>query len=119
LDTRTKIIDAAQAARVAQSGATIVSGYFDPMVASHAERLAALKHPGEPLLILITTPPDPILSPRARAELVAGLAIVDYVCDVPDGITPHISLDHEHAQRLTQLIGRVHARQRAASEHDG
>jgi hypothetical protein len=115
LDTRTKIIGGAQAARIAQSGATIVRGYFDPMVASHAERLAALKRPGEPLLILIATPPDPILSARARAELVAGLAVVDYVCDAPDGLTPHISLDREHAERLTQLIGQVHARQRAAS----
>jgi hypothetical protein len=85
------------------------------MVASHAERLAALKPPGEALLVLIATPPDPILSARARAELVAGLAVVDYVCDAPDGIAAHISLDQEHAERLTQLIGHVHARQRAAS----
>ena len=115
MDTRSKIIDAGQAARIAESGATVVSGYFDPMVASHAERLAALKPAGQLLLILITTPPDPILSARARAELVAGLAVVDYVCDAPDGVPPHISLDREHAERLTQLIGQVHARQRAAS----
>jgi hypothetical protein len=115
LDTRTKIIDAAQAASIAQSGATVVSGSFDPMVASHAERLAALKRPGEPLLVLITTPPHPILDNRARAQLVAGLAVVDYVCDEPRGLVAQISLDREHAERLTQLIEHVHARQRATS----
>jgi bifunctional ADP-heptose synthase (sugar kinase/adenylyltransferase) len=119
LDTRTKIVDAAQAARIAQSGATVVSGSFDPMVASHAERLAALKRQGAPLLVLITTPPNPILDNRARAQLVAGLAVVDYVCDAPDGpapgISPDISLDREHAERLAQLIEHVHARQRATS----
>jgi hypothetical protein len=115
LDTRTKIIDAAQAARIAQAGATVVSGSFDPMVASHAERLAALKRPDTPLLVLITTPPNPILDNRARAQLVAGLAVVDYVCDEPGGLTAHISLDQEHAERLAQLIEHVHARQRATS----
>ena len=43
LDTREKVIDAAQAARIAASGATVISGYFDPLIASHAERLAELK----------------------------------------------------------------------------
>ncbi len=85
------------------------------MVASHAERLAALKRPDTPLLVLITTPPEPILDNRARAQLVAGLAVVDYVCDQPGGIAPQISLDQEHAERLAQLIGHVHARQRATS----
>lgn len=115
MDTRTKIIDAAHAARIAQAGATVVSGSFDPMVASHAERLAALKRPGEPLLVLISTPPNPILDNRARAQLVAGLAVVDYVCDEPDGLAADVSLDREHAERLAQLIEHVHARQRATS----
>jgi hypothetical protein len=115
LDSRTKIIDAAQAAGIAQSGATVVSGSFDPMVASHAERLAALKQEGRPLLVLITTPPSPILDSRARAQLVAGLAAVDYVCDEPGNLAPQVALDQEHADRLTRLIEHVHARQRAAS----
>jgi hypothetical protein len=115
LDTRTKIIDAAQAAGIAQGGATIVSGYFDPMVASHAQRLAEFKRKGVPLLVLIATPPNPILDNRARAQLVAGLAVVDYVCDEPGGIQPQVSLDQEHAERLAQLIDHVHSRQRAAS----
>ena len=115
MDTRTKIIDAAHAARIAQTGATVVSGFFDPMIASHAERLAKLKHEGTPLLVLIATPPEAILPALARAQLIAGLSVVDYVCDAPDGIAPQIHLEDEHAELLTQLIDHVHARQRAAS----
>ena len=115
MDTRTKIIDAAQAARVAQSGATVVSGYFDPMVAYHAQRLATLKQPGKPLLVLIATPQDAILPALARAQLVAGLSVVDYVCEPPVGLAPAIHLEEEHAELLTNLIHHVHARQRAAS----
>jgi len=115
LDTRTKIIDADHAARIAEAGATVVSGYFDPMIASHAERLATLKRPAAPLLVLITTPPDPILSALARAQLVAGLSVVDYVCDAPGGLAPEFALEAEHAGLLTQLIDHVHTRQRAAS----
>jgi hypothetical protein len=115
LDTRTKIIDASQAARIAQCGATVVSGYFDPMIASHAQRLAALKQSGTPLLVLISTPPEAILPALARAQLVAGLSVVDYVCDAPDGLAPAIHLEAEHAELLTNLIHHVHARQRAAS----
>jgi hypothetical protein len=117
LDTRTKIIDAAQAARVAREGATTVSGHFDPLVAFHAEQLAALKENGRPLLILITTPPEPILPALARAQLVAGLAAVDYVCDawVPGEIVPQVSLEDQHSERRADLIRHVHSRQRAAS----
>src|SRR5579864_1425611 len=115
MDTRTKIIDAARARLIASQGAIVVSGYFDPLVASHAERLAELKNEDAPLLVLIATPADAILPPRARAELVAGLAVVDYVCETADGVAPHLSLEREHTERLAQLIEQVHARQRAAS----
>jgi len=115
LDTRTKIIDAVQAARIAQAGATVVSGFFDPMIASHAERLVTLKQEGTPLLVLVATPPDAILPALARAQLVAGLSVVDYVCDAPDGLTPQVHLEGEHTELLTKLIDHVHARQRAAS----
>jgi len=115
LDTRTKIVDAAQAVHLANGGATVVSGYFDPMFASHAERLASLKRDGEPLLVLISTPPDPILPAAARAQLVAGLSVVDYVCDTPNDLAPQIALEDEHAQLLARLIEHVQARQRAAS----
>ena len=115
MDTRTKIIDAAQAARIAQAGATVVSGFFDPMIATHAERLTTLKREGTPLLVLIASPQEAILPALARAQLVAGLSVVDYVCDALGGLTPQIHLEEEHAEQLTRLIDHVHARQRAAS----
>jgi bifunctional ADP-heptose synthase (sugar kinase/adenylyltransferase) len=115
VDTRTKIVPLAEAQRIAAAGATIVSGYFDPLLASHAERLQSLKREGAPLLVLIADPGDPILPVRARAELVAGLAVVDYVVESVNGLTPHVRLEQEHGQLLDELIEHVHARQRAAS----
>ena len=93
----------------------MVSGYFDPVLASHAERLAGLKRDGAPLLVLIATPEDPILPARARAELVAGLAVVDHVAEIVEGPMPHVRLETEDRTRLGELIERVAARQKAAS----
>ena len=115
MDTRTKIIGASKAAELAQSGASIVSGYFDPVTAAVAERLAQLKQAGVPLVVLIRTPPGAILPARARAELVAGLAVVDYVCEGGEALEPSVALEAEHSRNLAALTGRVHARQRAAS----
>ena len=55
-----------------------------------------------PLLVLIATPPDPILPALARAQLVAGLAAVDYVCDswLPGEFQPRVSLEQQHAEGL-------------------
>jgi glycerol-3-phosphate cytidylyltransferase-like family protein len=115
MDTRTKIVPLTDAQGIAARGATVVSGYFDPLLASHAERLQNLKREGKPLLVLIADPGHPILPSRARAELAAGLAVVDYVVESNHGLTPHVRLEQEHDQRLDQLIEHVHARQRAAS----
>lgn len=115
MDTRSKIVDDTQAREIAASGATVVSGYFDPLVASHADRLSELKREGSPLLVLIATPRHPILPARARAELVAGLSVVDHVAEAAAGLTPQIRLEQEDEGRLKNLIEHVHARQRAAS----
>ncbi len=115
MDTREKIIDAAQAARIAASGATVVSGYFDPLIASHAGRLAELKTEGSKLLVLIATPRHAILPAAARAELVAGLRAVDYVSEAADGLNAQIHLEEEDDQRYRALLQHVHARQKAAS----
>lgn len=104
-----------EAQRIADRGATIVSGYFDPLLASHAERLQSLKREGTPLLVLIADPGNPILPARARAELVAGLAVVNHVSESGNGLTAHVQLDREHEKCLDALIERVHTRQRAAS----
>ena len=91
-----------------------MSGYFDPLVASHAERLASLKT-GAKLLVLIATPDNAILPAAARAELVAGLRAVDYVTELADGLTPQIRLEQEDAERFSGLLKHVHARQKCAS----
>jgi len=113
VDTRQKIVDRAEAARIAAEGATVVSGYFDPVLASHAERLAALKSSG-PLLIAIVSRPDSILPARARAELVAGLRVVDYVVESDEGLAASTRLEQEDTARLAKLIAHVHARQAAS-----
>jgi len=66
------------------------------------------------MLVVIATPENAILPARARAELVASLAAVDYVTEACGGLTPQVRLEHEHETRLEALIEHVHARQRAA-----
>lgn len=113
MDTREKIVSTARAAEVA--GATIVSGYFDPLLASHAARLEELKRDGSPLIVLIASAPDSILPARARAELVAGLRAVDYVVESAEGLAAGVHLEEEDRAKLDALIAHVHSRQQAAS----
>lgn len=56
-----------------------VTGHFDPLLAEHVRRLAQSRKPGQLLVVQVTNPPHPLLAQRARAELVAALAMVDYV----------------------------------------
>jgi len=80
LDTRTKIVSAEQARSLRDSQSTrFYAGHFDPLLAAHARVLGAIAAPGQQLIVEVTNPPAPLLSQRARAELVAGLACVDYV----------------------------------------
>ena len=113
MDTREKIIDAAQAARIAQDGAVVVSGYFDPMTAGLAERLVQLKQNGKLLLVLIRTPGDAILPARARAQLVAALRVVDVVCDEQLTLDVAHKLETEHRRQFARLVAHVHQRQKA------
>ena len=80
-----------------------------------AGRVGESSGAGRVLLVAIAEPESPILPARARAELVAGLAVVDYVVESTEGLTPGTRLEKEDEQRLTDLIAHVHARQRAAS----
>jgi hypothetical protein len=103
MDTRQKIVDASQAAAIVAAGATVVSGYFDPLLASQAARLVELKPKGKKLLVLIADPKNPILPTAARAQLVASLAVVDYVTELT-GPAPYIHLEQEHAASLANLL---------------
>ena len=89
LDTRSKILDAVPSD--ARQTKTIL-GYFDPMHAGHARRLLELSGSDNQLTVIIADPPEPILSSRARAELVAALGCVKYViagASAADGL-PHV-----------------------------
>ena len=99
LDTRSKIVDTEEVLRRV-NGRPIqwVSGYFDPLLAEHARRLRQMRTPGTALAVVIENPPHPLLAQRARAELVAALAAVDYV--VLEGEVTH--------QRLEDLPIREH-----------
>jgi bifunctional ADP-heptose synthase (sugar kinase/adenylyltransferase) len=85
MDTRTKIIEPeCAAARLeelrGQGGTvTVVTGYFDVLVAAHVQRLREVGSAPGTLFVMVFDPPAPLLGARARAELVAALAMVDYV----------------------------------------
>lgn len=119
MDSRSKILTAEEArARVAAlSSGLLVSGYFDPVLAAHAARLAGLCDPGRRLVVLIEDPPEPILPARARAELVAALRGVDtVVLPAPDGtaaLAATVKLAAEDAERTAAFEAHVHRRQTA------
>jgi len=122
VDTRSKIIsvDSLDDLRRRASRLKVVTGHFDPLLAAHARRLAALKQPGETLVVVITEPDRPLLPAPARAELVAALAVVDCVmlagADLeqllarlkPDELVREEAADEA---RRADLIRRVHGRQ--------
>jgi hypothetical protein len=107
VDTRTKISDRAP------ENARVVSGYFDPLLAWHVRRLAALKKEGTPLLVLIEEPPDPVLPARARAELVAALSVTDHVMLASERTpAPSVRLVDEERSAYAALIERIQAHRR-------
>ncbi len=127
MDTRTKVIgaeaafEAARRVRASGKRVKLVTGYFDPLLAAHARRLREFADPGSALFVAICEPAHPILPARARAELVAALAMVDYVIlaeapasdGFPDGLEPD-ETEREEAvdERLTEdLIRHVQSRQ--------
>ncbi len=119
MDTRTKIVSP----QAAPTGATVVTGTFDVIRAQDARELAAIRarHPERPLLAVILPLADAWLPQRARAELVAGLRMVDYVLNPDDGpletllasLQPAevVRLETVHADRKRQLMEHVHRRQ--------
>ena len=127
MDTRDKIIDyeraAALATKLRADGAsiTVVTGYFDVLVAEHVRRLREVAGEAAKLFVVVLDPPAPVLAARARAEMAAALAMVDYV--VPAGnqgaegllsrfadseIVREESADLLRAERLSQHVQRRH-----------
>ena len=80
LDTRSKIVPLPEIQeRLQDHTARWISGHFDPLLAEHVGLLREARTPGSLLVVEVTNPARPLLSQRARAELVAALSIVDYV----------------------------------------
>jgi len=125
VDTRRKIVGAGEAANIAAGGATVVSGYFDPLIAWHARWLAGFKKPARPLLVLIAMPEHPILPAGARAELVASLRVVDHVAEFSaelihmlDGASI-IRIENQDRELFQDLLELVHSRQNGAPAEPG
>lgn len=121
MDTRSKIIDDARAGelRTDHPEMRFVTGYFDVLVPSQVrtlQQLASGETPDEcrPLMAVVVDPPAPLLNARARAELAAGLAVIDYVLLAsgvkPEWLTDAVSLEAEHEGSRQNLIAHVHRR---------
>lgn len=123
LDTRTKILTLEQALALPGDQVLLVTGHFDVLQAANARELARLRDSNSSgaLLIAVTDPPNPLLAPRARAEMVAAFAMVDYVVSLEDhqvdsflAAFPRdrtVRLEAAHQQRMRELIEHVHRRQ--------
>lgn len=127
VDTRTKILNAEAAVAMAREFArpfTVFTGHFDVMLAEDAGALEAARNEScaRTLMVLVTTPPEPVLSVRARAEMAAALRVVDYVVIAEDGPGPEALLatlapdrtvraETAHQKRSIQLVEHVHRRQ--------
>ena len=116
MDTREKIVDARAAAQIKSNGATVVTGYFDPLIAWHARWLANFKKPGKALMILIATPENAILPVRARQELVASLAVVDHVAEFSEELAASaVRLESQDRELFRDLLELVHGRNSTAA----
>ena len=121
MDTRSKIIALDEAAAIAGDlrgrGALLkmVTGYFDVLTVDLVRRLREISGEGI-LLAAVLDPPGALLASRARAELAAGLSVIDYVLSIPgDG------LDHAFKEIRPDAIVREETadlrRQAALMEH--
>lgn len=109
MDTRSKIVPLHELPERLQNRAQWVSGHFDPLLAEHVRQLQQARQWDNPLVVEITNPPQPLLSQRARAELVAALSIVDYVvfgngatapdAEVTDRFIHHVLQRHRQEQK--------------------
>jgi bifunctional ADP-heptose synthase (sugar kinase/adenylyltransferase) len=117
VDTRNKILSRDAALRLPPP-LTLVTGYFDILRADHARDLqqARDRSPSQPLLVMVLTGLRPVLNPRARAELVAALRMVDYVVTADDGDRESLIEALEPAQ-LVRLEAADQCRARQLMEH--
>jgi len=104
VDTRQKI----SASLAGQHAATLVTGFFDPLTAPEAARLAAL---GPDLTVAVLDAPEALLPLGARAELVAALRTVARVTTgAPPTADRVIDLTAEHLASRQALAERIVSR---------
>lgn len=95
VDTRIKILDRAAAVHVARElrekgkRLVVVTGYFDVLLADAVRRLQS-RAGDHALMAIVLEPSNPILTISARAELVAALRVIDYVCPATDADTEQL-----------------------------
>jgi bifunctional ADP-heptose synthase (sugar kinase/adenylyltransferase) len=125
LDTRNKIIRVEEAAALAggEKRITVVTGSFDVLLAGHIRELddARASDPDALLLVAVVAPEHPLVEARGRAEMVAALAMVDYVVSLEDHEMERflaafreermVRLEAAHKQRLRELKEHVERRQ--------
>ena len=125
MDTRTKIITPEQACALARDtqNAALVTGHFDVLLAAHIRELNGVGDSlaDAVLFVALGTPEQPLLDAHARAEMVAALAMVDYVVSLEDRQMESllaafpaeriVRLEASHEQRMRELIQHVHRRQ--------
>jgi hypothetical protein len=114
VDTRAKIVSA-EAVRA--SVPVAVAGYFDVLTGDLVRELRAIRdrHPATPLLAIVLPCPDALLEQRARAELAAALAVIDYVLiaetEDSEALASHV-IHLEEADRERNRRLRDHVRSR-------
>ena len=115
MDTRSKIIASEQAQeQLGGKPARWVTGSFDPLLAEHVRRLRQYATQGQLLVVEVTNPAKPLLPQHARAELVAALAMVDFVVLANNGATPHTPDDASITERFIEHVLRRHRAEGAA-----
>jgi bifunctional ADP-heptose synthase (sugar kinase/adenylyltransferase) len=100
-------------AEAAPRGCTLVTGYFDALLAGHARGLSALPHP---LLVAVLPLSGELMSQRARAEMVAGLRVVDYVV-IADTADPDALCERLQPAQIVRMEAADELRTHQLREH--
>lgn len=99
----------------------LVLGYFDPLQTRDVLRLREVFSGNETSVVAVDDPPEALLTTRARAELVASLAAVDYVVSDVQGAVQNLpiarlhDLREMHKEHRLQLFEHVARRQRSGA----
>lgn len=117
MDTRRKILTVEAVLQLAPP-LTIVTGYFDVLGAGHVRDLqqARALAPGQPLLAIVLPGAAPLLEQRARAELMAGLRVIDYVVSADERDSDRMIAAFP-ASQLVRLEAADERRSRQLMEH--